>query len=323
MKIIVVAGARPNFMKVAPIIAAFERQRAHCPELQVLLVHTGQHYERRMSGEFFEQLGIPPPDINLQVGSGSHAQQTARVMMAFEETCLKERPDWVVVVGDVNSTMACSITARKLGIRVAHVEAGLRSRDMDMPEEINRLCTDAVSDLLFTTEGSANLNLQAEGVPPERIHFVGNTMIDSLLRHIEAARNVPLLEGLENGRYGVLTLHRPSNVDSPLKLQSLFSALNDIAEPHSAGVSSTSSNRAKFETYRNASGDSGHRTLRLFDLSRLGGAGVHDANGQRRNSGRDHRFGRPMPHVAGEYGASHHLPSRNEYFDRYRPGPHS
>jgi len=229
MKIIVVAGARPNFMKVAPIMLAFDKKRLTYSDLRVLLVHTGQHYDRRMSGDFFDELGIQEPDINLDVGSGTHAQQTARVMTAFEETCLTEKPDWTIVVGDINSTMACAITAKKLGIRVAHVEAGLRSRDMTMPEEINRLCTDAVCDLFLTTERSANRNLRREGVPPERIYFVGNTMIDSLLRHLEAARCKALPEGLEEGRYGVLTLHRPSNVDSPATLQLLFSALNKIA----------------------------------------------------------------------------------------------
>src|ERR1017187_4937903 len=176
MKFLLVAGARPNFMKIAPIMDAF---RPHGDRHQVFLVHTGQHYNRNMSDDFFRDLGIPEPDINLEVGSGSHPEQTARIMIAFEPVCLEHRPDWVIVVGDVNSTVACALPAKKLGIRVAHVEAGLRSRDMSMPEEINRLCTDAISDLLFTTDTMADENLRNEGVAGEKIHFVGNTMIDT------------------------------------------------------------------------------------------------------------------------------------------------
>jgi UDP-N-acetylglucosamine 2-epimerase (non-hydrolysing) len=183
-----------------------------------------------MSDDFFHDLNIPEPDINLEVGSGSHAEQTARIMMAFEPACLEHRPDWVIVVGDVNSTIACALTAKKLGIRVAHVEAGLRSRDMSMPEEINRLCTDAISDILFTTDSTADDNLCKEGVADERIHFVGNTMIDSLLQQIDRARQQPLPQGLSRGKYAVLTLHRPSNVDSPDRLAQVMGAINSIAD---------------------------------------------------------------------------------------------
>src|ERR1019366_6250451 len=197
MIFILVAGARPNFMKIAPILEAF-RARGH---EDVLLVHTGQHYDAKMSHDFFTDLQIPQPDINLGVGSGSHAQQTARIMIEFEAVCIQRQPDWVVVVGDVNSTIACALTARKLGIRVAHAEAGLRSRDMSMPEEINRLCTDAISDLLFTTDSGANQNLLSEGVPPAKIAFVGNTMIDTLLRHIGRARQLPLAAGMKECGY--------------------------------------------------------------------------------------------------------------------------
>jgi len=226
--ILLVAGARPNFMKVAPIYAEFQRRGlAH---VRVLLVHTGQHYDREMSAEFFDDLGLPAPDVNLGVGSGTHAVQTARVMVAFEEVCLRERPDWVVVVGDVNSTLACALTAKKLGIRVAHVEAGLRSRDLSMPEEINRICTDAISDLLFTTDRIASENLLREGVAAERIHFVGNTMIDSLLRHLERARALPLPEGLSAGNFAVLTLHRPANVDDSQTLGRILEAVEVIAD---------------------------------------------------------------------------------------------
>jgi UDP-N-acetylglucosamine 2-epimerase (non-hydrolysing) len=226
MRFLLVAGARPNFMKIAPLMEAF-RKRGH---KDVLLVHTGQHYDAKMSGEFFQELGIPEPDVNLEVGSGTHAEQTARIMVAFEKVCQRERPDWVVVVGDVNSTVACTITAKKLGIRVAHVEAGLRSRDMTMPEEINRLCTDAISDLLFTTDEMANENLRREGVPGERIRFVGNTMIDTLLAQMDRAMATPLSEGLLEGQYGVLTLHRPGNVDHPEVLSGILSAVGSVCE---------------------------------------------------------------------------------------------
>ncbi len=214
-------------MKIAPIHRAFS---AKCNGHHLLLVHTGQHYSRNMSDDFFRDLGIPEPDINLEVGSGSHADQTARVMQAFEPVCLDHRPDWVIVVGDVNSTLACALTAKKLGINVAHIEAGLRSRDMSMPEEINRLCTDVISDLLFTTDPIAGENLRNEGVAAEKIYFVGNTMIDTLRQQIDRARQLPLPEGLAPGSYAVLTLHRPANVDSPDRLASILGAINAIAQ---------------------------------------------------------------------------------------------
>jgi UDP-N-acetylglucosamine 2-epimerase (non-hydrolysing) len=225
VKYVIVAGARPNFMKVAPILEAFRSGRS---EHSLVLVHTGQHYDAAMSGDFFRDLGLPQPDIELGVGSGSHAEQTARVMLAFERFCGEHKPQWVIVVGDVNSTVACALTAKKLGIAVAHVEAGLRSWDMLMPEEINRLCTDAISDLLFTTEKSANLNLAKEGIPKERIYFVGNTMIDTLLRHIDAGRALALPPQFQPGAYSVLTLHRPANVDSTELLQGLLDALEPV-----------------------------------------------------------------------------------------------
>ena len=225
MRYVIVAGARPNFMKVAPIIDAFRRAES---EHSLTLVHTGQHYDAAMSGDFFRDLGLPQPDVELGVGSGSHAEQTARIMIAFEHFCLEYKPDWVIVVGDVNSTIACALTAKKLGIAVAHVEAGLRSRDMSMPEEINRLCTDAISDLLFTTEESANINLAMEGIPKERTYFAGNTMIDTLLRHIETGRALALPRQFKPGAYSVLTLHRPANVDSPELLQGLLDALEPV-----------------------------------------------------------------------------------------------
>ncbi|TYO98348.1 UDP-N-acetylglucosamine 2-epimerase (non-hydrolysing) [Geothermobacter ehrlichii] len=228
MKIINIVGARPNFMKMAPIIEAMNR---YPEQIKHLLVHTGQHYDEKMSKAFFDDLGMPKPDIDLEVGSGSHAEQTARIMVEFEKVCLREKPDLGIVVGDVNSTMACTITAKKLGIKVAHVEAGLRSRDMGMPEEINRLCTDVLCDYLFTTDYVADRNLKAEGVPEEKIHFVGNVMIDTLRKHERKAESLTLLHdwGLEAGRYATMTLHRPSNVDDPHILAGLLEALADIS----------------------------------------------------------------------------------------------
>ena len=228
MKFVNVVGARPNFMKMAPIIEALEQQPSG---IDHLLVHTGQHYDEKMSKAFFDDLGMPVPDINLEIGSGTHAEQTSRIMVEFEKVCLKEQPDLVIVVGDVNSTMACTITAKKLGIRVAHVEAGLRSRDMTMPEEINRLCTDILCDYLFTTEPIANENLIKEGVAPEKIFFVGNVMIDTLLKHKEMASRSGTLERLDlkPGEYATLTMHRPSNVDDGVILEGILQALKEIS----------------------------------------------------------------------------------------------
>ena len=226
MKIVNIVGARPNFMKIAPLMAAY---RGH-PSIEPLLVHTGQHYDERMSALFFDQLGIPHPDINLEVGSGSHARQTAEIMKAIEPVLLEHAPRAVLVVGDVNSTIACGLVAVKLGIQLVHVEAGLRSRDRSMPEEINRVLTDAISDLLFCTEQSGVDNLLAEGVAPERVFLVGNVMIDTLLRHREQAERSPVLEqlGLARRQYAVLTLHRPSNVDDPATFARIVDALAGI-----------------------------------------------------------------------------------------------
>lgn len=229
LKVINVVGARPNFMKMAPLIDAMNE---HPETFEHLLVHTGQHYDAKMSKSFFDDLGMPKPDIDLEVGSGSHAEQTAKIMVEFEKICMRERPDLVVVVGDVNSTVACAITAKKLGIRVAHVEAGLRSRDMGMPEEINRLCTDVISDFLFTTDRLADENLRAEGVAEEKIHFVGNVMIDTLMKHRDLAGRLPLMTelGLRKGGFATVTLHRPSNVDDREVLGGILEALAEIAE---------------------------------------------------------------------------------------------
>lgn len=229
IRILAVAGARPNFMKIAPLMRAFARRE---DRFEPILVHTGQHYDRAMSDTFFRDLGIPEPDVNLGVGSGTHGEQTAEVLARIEKLLLERRPDAVLVVGDVNSTLAATIAAVKLHIPVAHVEAGLRSGDRAMPEEINRILTDAVSDWLFTTEKSADENLRREGVASDRIHFVGNVMIDTLLDHREKARSLDTVErlGLSPGGYAVLTLHRPSNVDSPEQLRRLFDVLERLNE---------------------------------------------------------------------------------------------
>jgi len=210
--IALVVGARPNFMKVAPLLQELSKY----PQVfRTQLIHTGQHYDADMSDVFFQDLKLPRPDRFLGVGSGSHAEQTAKVMVAFEQVCVEERPGLVVVVGDVNSTMACAIAAKKLCIPVAHVEAGLRSRDWTMPEEINRVVTDVVSDLLFTPSRDADENLLREGISPERIHFVGNVMIDCLLAQLPKTETRDTLQhfGVTAGNYATLTLHRPSNVD--------------------------------------------------------------------------------------------------------------
>ncbi|HMG72541.1 MAG TPA: UDP-N-acetylglucosamine 2-epimerase (non-hydrolyzing) [Pyrinomonadaceae bacterium] len=227
-KVIIVAGARPNFMKVAPIVAAMRRRHG---EFQPLLVHTGQHYDEAMSEAFFRDLEMPEPDVYLGVGSGSHAAQTAAIMQAFEPVVIKEQPDWVVVVGDVNSTLACALVSVKLGIRVAHVEAGLRSRDRTMPEEINRLLTDQIADLLLTPSADGDENLRAEGIPTERIRLVGNIMIDSLLSQLDRAKQSTARAdlGLADKEYAVLTLHRPSNVDDTVAFVQIIEALDEIA----------------------------------------------------------------------------------------------
>jgi UDP-N-acetylglucosamine 2-epimerase (non-hydrolysing) len=228
LKVINVVGARPNFMKVAPVVEAMKRRAG---QFAPLVVHTGQHYDAQMSDAFFRDLGLPEPDVYLGVGSSSHAQQTAAVMQSFEPVVLREQPDWVLVVGDVNSTLACALVCSKLGIRVAHVEAGLRSRDRTMPEEINRLLTDQISDLLLTPSEDADANLRAEGIPQERIRFVGNVMIDSLFGQLKRAEASRIREDLRvAGRdYATLTLHRPSNVDDPQTFARILDALEQIA----------------------------------------------------------------------------------------------
>ena len=226
MKIIHVAGARPNFVKIASVLRAC----AQHPEIDSVLVHTGQHYSAKMSQSFFDELGIKKPDLNLEVGSGSHAQQTAEVMKRFEAVVGEYKPDVVLVVGDVNSTVACALVSVKLGAKVAHVEAGLRSFDRTMPEEINRILTDAMSDILFVTERSGLENLRREGIPGEKVHFVGNVMIDTLLRNRTVAERSDVLQRLEitTKEYAVVTLHRPSNVDVPAVFDRIVDALSLI-----------------------------------------------------------------------------------------------
>lgn len=249
--IVHVVGARPNYMKIAPIYRALEADgRPH-----QTLVHTGQHYSPEMSTHFFDELGMPRPDVNLNVGSGSHAEQTGRIMQAFEPVLLERQPDLVIVVGDVNSTIACALDAKKLDIAVAHVEAGLRSFDMRMPEEVNRVLTDRISDFLFTTEESGNQNLAAEGFPAERVHFVGNVMIDSLVAHLEKARSRDVLQrlGQQDQGYVLVTIHRPSNVDAEPVLRGLVATLIEASSRRHLLLPlhpRTRNNLERFDLYR-------------------------------------------------------------------------
>ena len=228
LKVLHVVGARPNFMKATPVTLALARR-----DVEQVLVHTGQHYDANMSEIFFKQLGLAAPDINLEVGSGSHAMQTAQIMTCFEPIVLEQRPDWVLVYGDVNSTVATTMVSVKLGFRVAHVEAGLRSFDRRMPEEINRLLTDQISDLLFTPSSDGNQNLQREGVADDKVHLVGNVMIDTLVRLLPQVQALAPLDrlGLAGvGGYGLVTLHRPSNVDDEGKLLEIMTVLRDLSD---------------------------------------------------------------------------------------------
>ncbi len=226
-RIDLIAGARPNFMKIAPIIEALQTAERRGGQLRYRLIHTGQHYDRAMSGSFFEELGIPDPDINLEIGSGTQAEQTAGIMIGYERVLLKDKSDLCLVVGDVTSTMACSIAARKLGVRVAHVEGGIRSGDWTMPEEINRVVTDSITNWFFTTSETANENLHRAGVTDDRIFFVGNTMIDTLLKNVPRLRPPACWQSLKlkAGQFFVVTLHRPANVDGEHQLLSLLRAI--------------------------------------------------------------------------------------------------
>lgn len=226
-KIFIVAGARPNFMKVAPLVKQLKKDN-----FAFMLIHTGQHYDYEMSKIFFDDLEIPTPDIFLNVGSDSHAIQTANIMIEFEKAILKENPDLIIVVGDVNSTIACALVAKKLFIKIAHIEAGLRSFDNTMPEEINRILTDQLSDFLFTTEKSGELNLKKEGIDSNNIYFVGNIMIDNLLNNLENARKLDLLEKfkIKKKKFALITAHRPSNVDKKENLEKIIEIINYLQE---------------------------------------------------------------------------------------------
>lgn len=229
-KITIIAGARPNFMKIAPIIKAIQKAIVEGKEIDFRLVHTGQHYDKKMSGSFFEQLGIPEPDANLEAGGGSQAEQTANIMVRFERELQENPADVVLVVGDVTSTMACSVTAKKLNLEVVHVEAGIRSGDLSMPEEINRMVTDSITDHFFTTSEIANENLRKAGIEEDRIHFVGNTMIDTLLSNMKNFIDPKIMvdgKALQENSYFVLTLHRPANVDEEEKLKEMMQAIID------------------------------------------------------------------------------------------------
>ncbi len=230
----IIAGARPNFMKVGPIIRALQAHAEQGGRLRFRLVHTGQHYDQRMSGDFFAQLGIPAPDVNLEVGSGTQAEQTAAIMVRYEKLLLERRSDLCLVVGDVTSTMACAIAAQKLGVPVAHVEGGIRSGDWGMPEEINRLVTDAITNWFFTTSDVANAHLRRAGVSDDRIFFVGNTMIDTLLAHLDRLRPPSFVaeRGLVPGQFLVMTLHRPKNVDDPV----VFGRLLEVIGTETTGM---------------------------------------------------------------------------------------
>lgn len=229
IKVLNIVGARPNFMKIAPIYAEMKRRKS---EFDPLIVHTGQHYDAKMSDAFFNDLGMPKPDVHLGIGSASHAVQTAKIMLEFEPIVLEEKPDWVLVVGDVNSTIACALVCSKLGVKIAHVEAGLRSYDRTMPEEINRILTDSISDLLLTPSPDGNENLKKEGIPDEKVKLVGNIMIDSLFRGLKMAENSTIREDLDvsEGQYGVVTLHRPSNVDEKDLFEGLLDSLLEVSE---------------------------------------------------------------------------------------------
>lgn len=247
LKIICVCGARPNFMKIAPLIEAFNKTG----NINSHLVHTGQHYDHNMSKLFFDDLGIPRPDVNLEVGSGSQSEQTANIMLTFEPILLEHKPDWVIVVGDVTSTIACGLVAVKNGVRLAHVEAGLRSFDRRMPEEINRVLTDSISDLLLVSEPSGVDNLRKEGVDDAKVHLVGNVMIDTLLKNRQRADESTILDdlGLQPQSYALVTLHRPSNVDNPEMFSSLLDGIEHVQQELTVVFPAHPRTRARLESF--------------------------------------------------------------------------
>jgi UDP-N-acetylglucosamine 2-epimerase (non-hydrolysing) len=286
MRIVCVAGARPNYMKVKPVMDALEAAGA-----AVILVHTGQHYDAAMNDVFFAELGIRPPDHFLQAGSGSHAVQTGKVMAAFEPLAGQLRPDVVVVVGDVNSTLGCALVTAKSGALLAHVEAGLRSRDWDMPEEVNRVVTDRVSDYLFAPSADAVDNLRAEGYRADQIHLAGNVMVDTLLANLDRALASDVLSrlGLSRGGYALVTLHRPANVDDPGALGTVLSALGELAQVCPIVLPAHPTGRRSAARPRHVRTGAGDPARRLPRLRRAAGVGPAGADRFRRRAGRDHR----------------------------------
>ena len=321
--VVFAVGARPNFVKMAPVIEAVGRRGL----FRQLVVHTGQHYDERMSTEILTDLGFPKPDRFLGVGSGSHGEQTGFTLIAFERVLLEERPDLVVVSGDVNATLACSLAASKLGIPIAHVESGLRSRDWTMPEEQNRVLTDRLSDLLFTHSPDANENLRAEGIAAEKIHYVGNTMIDTLRRLEREARGrrVWASLGAEENAYALVTLHRPSNVDDEESLRAVVEALAELGRHTHVLFPVHPRTRARLDALGGLAAPRGRRRdlSRAARLSRLPLARVRrgpDRHGLRRPPGGGCGARRPVLHAPGEYGAADHPHPGNEHLDRRRPG---
>jgi hypothetical protein len=322
MLIDIIAGARPNFMKIAPIIRALEAREAAGGPLRYRLVHTGQHYDARLSGDFFEQLGIPEPNVNLEVGSGTQAEQTAAIMVRYERLLLERRSAVCLVVGDVTSTMACAIAAQKLCIPVAHVEGGIRSGDWTMPEEINRMVTDAITNWFFTTIVFANDNLRRTGVSEERIHFVGNTMIDTLLANLDRLRPPAFWDELtlRPGEYFVVTLHRPANVDDAGALSHTGPA-RDLPRPSAHGKDAARvGGHAVVAGTRRPSALPG---IQLFGTPRQG-----SHYGLRRHHRRNDRDGCPLLDPARHHRATRDREHRHQCPDRYRsiqtrPGPRS
>ena len=308
MKIFLIAGARPNFMKIAPIARAFDTNRT----VTYKIIHTGQHYDQNMSDVFFDELGIRTPDYHLGAGGGSHAQQTAKIMVEFEKICESDRPNLVMVVGDVNSTLACSIVAKKMRIRVAHVEAGLRSFDLAMPEEINRMVTDSISDLFFVTEEQGMINLKKEGKPDNAVHFVGHVMIDNLYYQLSKLEQMPQQQfqysNFKNrhAQYGVVTLHRPSNVDDKDTLGRIFEAFNKITETLPLIFPIHPRTRKNMETF----GIEAPEAMTLADplpymeflnLWKDAKVVLTDSGGLQEES---HRPGNPLPDHSGKYGTA-------------------
>ena len=299
MKITLIAGARPNFIKIAPLIHAIERHKADGRSIKFRLVHTGQHYDQKMSDTFFKELNIPEPDTNLGCGGGTQAEQTAAIMVAFEKELIANPADLVMVVGDVTSTMACSIVAKKLLTKVAHVEAGIRSNDLTMPEEINRMVTDCLADYFFTTTVEAGNKLQKLGIPNDKIFFVGNVMIDTLLHKRSRFRKPPVWDklGLQKDNYLVLTLHRPANVDEDIKFEAFLQAI--IEASHGLPVIFPVHPRtAKMIKSLHLSISPSHRSPWLPRIQLFSARCQSCDHRFGRDNRRNHRYGYSMPHIA-------------------------